>query len=323
MSKLIVVAVLFAVAVQALTPLPEETYQFLFTKWAQTHKKVYHHDDFFNRYNVFRANLDLIRAHNAGNSSFTLGMNDMGDLTAEEYKKFLGYVSRDRFPHTSTKVPSTPSNADAQVDWRQKNAVTPVKNQAQCGSCWAFSATGSIEGAHAIKTGTLVSVSEQQLVDCSGPQGDMGCNGGLMDNAFKFVQANGGICAEADYAYTAQTGICQTTCKSVVSITGFNDVAQNDENALLAAVEQNPVSVAVEADQQVFQFYSSGIIDDASCGTQLDHGVLAVGAGSENGTPYWIVKNSWGGSWGESGYLRIVRNKNMCGIAMDPSYPTA
>jgi cathepsin L len=321
MNKAILVAALFAVAVQALAPLPDEQYQFLFTKWASQHKKAYHHDDFFARYNVFRANLDHIRAHNAGNHTYTLGMNQFGDITPTEFKKFLGYTPRDRPPHSPAQgLSALRADLPTSVDWRTKNAVTPVKDPAQCGSSWAFSTTGSIEGAWAIGKGQLVSVSEQQLVDCSGAQGDQGCNGGLMDNAFQYVISNGGLGSEASYPYTAMDGTCKSVA-SVVQIADFHDVTSMDEDALLAAVAKGPVSVAIEADQQVFQFYTGGILDDSSCGTQLDHGVLAVGYGTDSGVNYWWVKNSWASSWGDHGYLRIVRGKNMCGINTDPSYP--
>jgi C1A family cysteine protease len=209
------------------------------------------------------------------------------------------------------------------VDWRQKNAVTPVKNQQQCGSCWAFSTTGSVEGAHAIKTGNLVSLSEQQLVDCSGAQGNQGCNGGLMDQAFQYIISNNGITTESSYPYTAQQGTCQTNVTSAATISSFVDVTANSETSLMQAINVGPVSIAIEADQPCFQFYSGGILSDPSCGTQLDHGVLLVGYGTDSSTntPYWIVKNSWGASWGESGYIRLIRNQNECGVAAEASYP--
>jgi hypothetical protein len=223
--------------------------------------------------------------------------------------------------------PETNSVAGS-VDWRTKGAVTPVKNQGQCGSCWAFSTTGSVEGAVAIKTGKLTSVSEQQLVDCSGAEGNQGCNGGLMDYAFEYIIKNGGLDTESDYAYTARDGSCNAAkaATKASSISSYKDVAHNSEAQLIAAVTQQPVSVAIEADQSGFQLYKSGVFS-GPCGTQLDHGVLAVGYNTDStGKNYWIVKNSWGASWGLQGYILMAQGKGaagICGINMEPSYPTA
>jgi C1A family cysteine protease len=186
----------------------------------------------------------------------------------------------------------------------------------------AFSSTGSIEGAHAIKTGNLVSLSEQQLVDCSGSYGNMGCNGGLMDQAFEYVIKSGGLCTEASYPYTASDGTCKTSCERVAKISGYNDVPAGNENSLFTQVQSGPVSIAIEADQEVFQFYSGGVFDSSACGTRLDHGVLIAGYGTLSGKNYWIVKNSWGASWGMSGYILMIRGKNECGLALSASRPT-
>jgi len=209
------------------------------------------------------------------------------------------------------------------IDWVAKGGVTPVKNQAKCGSCWAFSSTGSLEGAFFVATGKLESLSEEDLVQCNSVT-DHGCQGGLMDNAFAWVQQNG-ICSEASYPYTSGTGItgtCKKTCAPDVTITGHTDVPSKDEKSLQAAVSKQPVSVAIEADKSAFQLYKGGVLDDATCGTQLDHGVLVVGFGTDSGKDYWKVKNSWGPTWGEQGYIRMIRNKNQCGIAQQPSFPT-
>merc|ERR1712072_966312 len=211
--------------------------------------------------------------------------------------------------------------APASIDWSTKGAVTPVKDQGQCGSCWAFSSTGGLEGQWEIATGSLESLSEQQLVDCS--KQNSGCNGGLMDYAFQFYESTS-VASEQSYAHTGRDGTCKSSYTAAIpegGVTGFKDISS--ESALLDAVANTgPVSVAIEADQSSFQLYSGGVLT-GSCGTNLDHGVLAVGYGSVSGTDYWKVKNSWGASWGANGYVLIQRGVNKCGIADGPpSYPT-
>jgi C1A family cysteine protease len=297
-----------------------------FTSFIKVHNKKYTHDEFFNRFNTFKTNVETIRVHNNGEHSFTMGTNEFADLTWEEFRSSkLGYKHIDNSVLRSKNA--TPVHhigaLAASVDWRSKGIVTPVKNQGQCGSCWAFSTTGSTEGAVAQKTGKLISLSEQQLVDCSTTQGNQGCNGGLMDYGFQYIISNGGITSEAQYPYTA-TGpnTCNTAVSSVSTITGFKDVPKGDETSLLNAVAKQPVSVAIEADQPAFQLYSGGVLK-AACGKTLDHGVLVVGYGTDAGTDYWIVKNSWGATWGESGYIRLVRGADECGLADSASYPIA
>jgi len=320
----------------------EEEYQFLFSKFLSQYNKKYTHDTFFFRYTVFKANMDKIFLANKQNHTYTLGMNEMGDMTHEEFKAAkLGYKHIDRSYARSKNTadlkqkkvagkPACPAPASsvASVDWVAKGAVTPIKNQGQCGSCWSFSTTGSVEGDVFIEAGVLTSLSEQQLVDCSTAQGNEGCNGGLMDNAFQYIIANGGLTTENGYPYTA-TGpnTCNVVTPLASTITSYCDVTSGSESALEAAVAQQPVSVAIEADQSCFQFYSGGVMSDPSCGTQLDHGVLAVGFGVYQGsTKYWNVKNSWGTSWGLSGYIMLGREVagqplGVCGIASEPSFP--
>jgi C1A family cysteine protease len=300
----------------------------MFKSWMSEHSKVYGGAEQDYRFRIFKTNTDFILAHNNDASqTFRVGHNQFSDMASEEFKStMMGLKKNPNFGVGNPTMVQTGVKDDS-VDWRAKGAVTPVKNQGQCGSCWAFSTTGSTEGANQIATQTLTSVSEQQLVDCSRAEGNMGCNGGLMDNGFKYIEKQP-LCTEESYPYTAKDGTCDiSTCKTgtTVGVSGYQDVPSKNEAALAEAVSKGPVSIAIEADQQAFQLYKSGVFSKA-CGTQLDHGVLIVGYGAEDSQNYWIVKNSWGATWGDSGYIMMAKDvsdkSGTCGLAMQPSYPT-
>lgn len=288
-----------------------------FAEWMTTHQKSYPTEEAAHRFEVFKANVELIESHNSEGHDWAMAMNEYGDLTLEEFNaQYLGYAGNGKV--STSKTPARSSGrvdaTNSSIDWVAKGAVTPVKNQGQCGSCWSFSSTGAIEGAYFISTGKLISLSEQELMDCSKAEGNQGCQGGLMEDAFKWVIKNGGIGSEASYPYTTANG---DTCKkvpNVASISGYTEVTVGDETALLAAVNTGPVSIAIEADQSGFQFYKSGVFS-GTCGKKLDHGVLLVGYGTDSGKDYWKVKNSWGATWGEEGYIRMVRGQDQCGLA--------
>ncbi|XP_051212909.1 cysteine protease 1-like [Lolium perenne] len=312
----------------------------MYDLWLARHGRLYNAlgGEYDRRFRAFRDNLDFVDAHNAraaaGKESFRLGMNRFADLTNAEFRAaYLGAtvpnaprrnVVGERYRHDGAEA------LPEKVDWREKGAVAPVKNQGQCGSCWAFSTVCAVEGINKIVTGELVTLSEQELVDCARNGRNSGCHGGIMDDAFEFIARNGGLDTEEDYPYTGREGKCDLAKKGlkVVSIDGFEDVPANDELSLKKAVAHQPVSVAIEAGGREFQLYESGVFT-GRCGTQLDHAVVAVGYGTEeDGREYWIVRNSWGPGWGEGGYVRMERNASAttgnvgkCGIAMYPSYP--
>ncbi|KAG5020743.1 hypothetical protein AAZX31_06G256400 [Glycine max] len=285
------------------------------------------------RFQIFKDNVEFIESFNAaGNKPYKLGVNHLADLTLEEFKDSRNGLKRTyEFSTTTFKLNGfkyeNVTDIPEAIDWRVKGAVTPIKDQGdQCGSCWAFSTIAATEGIHQISTGNLVSLSEQELVDCDSV--DDGCEGGFMEDGFEFIIKNGGITSETNYPYKGVDGTCNTTIAAspVAQIKGYEIVPSYSEEALQKAVANQPVSVSIHATNATFMFYSSGIYN-GECGTDLDHGVTAVGYGTENGTDYWIVKNSWGTQWGEKGYIRMHRGiaakHGICGIALDSSYPTA
>eukprot|EP01120_Amphizonella_sp_Union-15-10_P006748 TRINITY_DN220_c0_g1_i2.p1 TRINITY_DN220_c0_g1~~TRINITY_DN220_c0_g1_i2.p1 ORF type:complete len:338 (-),score=64.17 TRINITY_DN220_c0_g1_i2:103-1065(-) len=317
--KFFLIALCFLYAVLSIS---EQDYQNQFLQYTSKYNKVYAHDEFRFRYNVFKRNYDFVVSHDSS-VGFTVELNKFADLTAQEFSRVYKGL---KMPSTLPKSIYKSSNITLpeSLDWRTKGVVTGVKNQGQCGSCWSFSTTGSVEGAHALATGRLVSLSEQNLVDCSVAEGNQGCNGGLMDSAFEYIIKNRGIDTEASYPYTA-TGpnACRFNRNDVgATISSYKDVPSGSENALQEFVYSAPTSVAIDASHSSFQFYRSGVYYESACSSsRLDHGVLVIGWGVDR-TDYWLVKNSWGTDWGMNGYIQMSRNRgNNCGIATMASRP--
>ncbi|KAF7279595.1 hypothetical protein GWI33_006990 [Rhynchophorus ferrugineus] len=274
------------------------------------------------RFTIFRENLEKIAAHNArheqGLETYTLAANQFADMTAEEFSAMLGYQAATKPKLNITKTFEMPEGVQApsSIDWRDQGRVTAVKDQGSCGSCWAFSITGSTEGAYALKTGSLVSLSEQQLVDCA-TDINYGCDGGYLEQTFPYIISKG-LQSESSYPYKGVDGSCKYSSSSVVTrVSSYVTIYSNEQQLKNAVGTVGPVSVAINANY--LQFYSSGIFHNDNCSPySLNHGVLVVGYSSSD---YWIVKNSWGGSWGESGYFRFKYGANECGITEDNVYP--
>ena len=267
----------------------------------------------------------FIQEHNSKNLSYTVEENQFIDqnytdefFLSENHILLNNKTEFVEFEHSD--------NHPFQIDWRNNHKVSSVKNQERCGGCWAFSSSGAVESAWAIKNNVLYNLSQQELIDCSSDYGNHGCGGGSMDLGFKYIIDNG-LCTNLTYPYVGMDQDCQKDCSSVVNISEYGDLRPNDELNLQKGVAQQPVSVAIQANKRSFQLYQSGIYSDLDCGTQLDHGVLVVGYGYdiELDMKYWIIKNSWGNQWGENGYIRILRDieddRGLCGIAMAPSIP--
>ena len=317
-----------------------------FYQWAETHKIALPDGDheLLHILENWKNNDRIIADTNAKNLSYTLGHNAFSGMSSEEFAEHMHFgLNREILETTGLRGFSETLDTDfaeTSVDWRTQNAVTPVKNQKQCGSCWSFSTTGALEGIYAIKRGTLVSYSEQQLVDCDYIRAggtSLGCNGGDMKSAMEWIGKNNGLCTESAYPYvsgdTKTNGPCQKSC-SIVSgsdISTTVSVSANSDSAMMTALAQQPVSIAIEADQSSFQLYKSGVFTGA-CGANLDHGVLLVGYGTMNGLDYYILKNSWDVTWGSQGYMYIARGvdasgkpynggKGQCGLLMQGVYP--
>ncbi|XP_056132803.1 procathepsin L [Lampris incognitus] len=303
--------------------------------WKSTHGISYDEKDDVERRGIWEENLRLIDENNQGGffgtKQFTMAMNRYGDLTRQEYQTLQGAIINAQFVKRGKNVSAQILRENAEmlgavaVDYRAMGFVTEVKDQGYCGSCWAFSTTGAIEGQMYKTTGQLISLSEQNLVDCSRPYGTYGCNGAWMANAYDYVIHNG-LQATSTYPYTSvDTQPCfYDSSLSVARITDYRFIPKGDEQALADAVATiGPVTVAIDAYHSSFLFYSSGIYEEPNCNpNNLSHAVLLVGYGSEKGQDYWLIKNSWGTSWGEGGYMRMIRDgSNTCGIASYALYP--
>ncbi|XP_056643031.1 procathepsin L-like [Diorhabda sublineata] len=316
--KFIVALIALIVAVNAVT-IEEAT-----EKWnvfKTTHSKQYHPKEEQLRFTIFQENLRKIEEHNAkyesGEVSYYFAVTGFADLTSEEFKAMLNsqMSTKPKMNNTNRFVVDPEADVPDSIDWREKGAVLPVKNQGNCGACWAFSATGALEGQIAIKNGKQQSLSEQQLVDCSTKNG--GCDGGWMDWAFDYVKEHG-ICSEDSYAYLGVDSGCKTSCDTVLStISGYVDVDANEKSLQEAVGTVGPVSIAVSASIE-WQLYGGGVFSLFLCNfEQVNHGVLAVGYTDQ----YWIIKNSWGTSWGEQGYIRLIKGRNECHVSDIASYP--
>jgi len=316
-------------------------YEAKFYNWMAEHNvKPTSGEHFVSMLANFATNDDLIEETNAQNLPYKLGHNKFSHMGRAEWSAFLrgGLDSRPAFNATAIhEAPASMAGVPTSVDWTAAGAVTPVKDQGQCGSCWSFSTTGALEGAGKVTYGNLISLSEQNFVDCdtlSNGGRDHGCNGGLMDNAFNWASKNGGVCQEVDYPYTSgvtkTAGTCtQSKCTKVAQSAPkkYTDVATKSDSAMMSALALQPVSIAIEADQASFQLYTSGVLT-AACGVNLDHGVLATGYGTLNGVDYYRVKNSWSASWGDKGYINLARGstynagQGQCGMLLAASYPS-
>lgn len=290
-----------------------------FLSWMRQTNQIFTGDEYQFRLGIFLSNQQRVKQFNSRNEkTFTVGINKFACLTESEYKSLLGHKPRSAL--RNKVIQRITKKADESVDWRTKGIVNAVKDQGQCGSCWAFGTVQACESAYALATGTLNVCSEQNLVDCVTECA--GCSGGLESAALDYIltKQDGYLMGDEDYPYKAYEQTCKfDKSKGINQIKSYDHGKQGDEEYLAQLVSQGVCDVAIDASNWSFQLYSGGIYDESACSSvNLDHAVGLVGYGTENGVDYWIIRNSWGSSWGEKGYIRMIRNKsNQCGVASD------
>ena len=296
-----------------------------FNIYLEEYDKSYNTSEYWTRYYIFEKNYDYIYVHNAKNKTYQLGINNFTDVSKEEFKSiYLTGLKKTNVPIEKEYHKYDNSHIPNSIDWRADSLVTNVKDQGQCGSCWAFSAVGTMEGQHAKKK-NLVSLSEQNLIDCSFNFGNEGCGGGWPSDAMDYVIKNDGLDTEDTYKYEAEDDSCRyNKTDSGATISKVIYVPPNNMTLLYHSIATiGPISVAIDAEGD-FQMYSSGIYETTECSNEyLDHAVLVVGYGvSSKGKKYYIVKNSWGSDWGMNGYIYYSADiENMCGIENNATYP--
>jgi len=293
------------------------------------HSKSYFLGEEESRRAIWEDNHRFIQEHNLayerGTETYSVAENKFMDLSNFEFARKLTATLQPRNSSSNKIFEPFGTVTRSTVDWREEGYVTPVKDQGDCSSCWAFSTTGTLEGAHFKKTGQLVSLSEQNLVDCSTPYGNLGCGGGYVDTAFKYIKENGGVATEEAYPYTGKQGECRFDSNTIgATLTGWQEIRWASESDLESAVSEiGPVSASIDASNRGFQFYKEGVYYDPDCDSfRMNHAILVVGYGEENGENYWIVKNSWDETWGDKGYIKMAKDRdNHCGIASDALFP--
>jgi len=327
---LVVLSVLLAVAF-AIPPLADQELRAQFTDFVQKYNKVYTADEFDTRFANFKASVARSAALNAKSPSAQFGITKFSDMSADDFRSTVLMTSVPKKSNAPAPVMDTSSfaAAPATYDWRDHNAVTPVKDQGQCGSCWAFSATEAIESAWILKghaTPSTINLAPQQIVDCDTIDGVQGCNGGLTESAYDYIKQAGGQEPNADYPYTAKNGVCKFKAADVVAkISGYTSIPKDEASLPSTLASTGPLSICLDAAS--WQDYQSGVMSNTQCcpllKCQMDHCVQLVGYNSTASTPYWIVRNSWNTDWGVKGYIYLEMNKNTCGLANDVTWPTS